>query len=93
MTERNHDHDNIGPDEAETDRLGQVSGPPKDQPELNRAQAEANAPPDAVAEGGAADGDPINTSDSSGLRQDDEAAGELRKKQYRDGAGIVSGTD
>jgi hypothetical protein len=77
----------------EADRPGQVSGPPKDQPELNRAQTESNAAPDAVAEGGASDGDPINTSDSSGLRQDDEAAGELRKRQYKNGAGLVSGTD
>jgi hypothetical protein len=65
----------------------------ENQPEENRAQAESNAPPDAVAAGDASDADPINTSDSSGLRQGDEASGELRKKQYRDGAGLVSGTD
>lgn len=59
----------------------------------NNSQSETDAAPDAVAEGDAAGGKPANTSDSSGLRQDDEASGELRKKQYKDGASLVSGTD
>jgi len=64
-------------------------------PEENRAQAGSDAAPDASGE---PRGDRLNNSDradgrgsdANGLPAFDEADGDLRKKQYRDGAVLVS---
>ena len=64
-------------------------------PEENRAQARSDAAPDASGE---PRGDRLNNSDradgqgsdANGIPAFDEADGDLRKKQYRDGAVLVS---
>ena len=67
-------------------------------PEENRAQRDSDAAPDASME---PRGDRMNNSDrahgrgsdANGVPEFDEAAGELRKKQYNEGAEIVSRID
>ena len=67
-------------------------------PEENRAQRDSDAPPDAST---GLRGDEINNSDraggqgsdANGIPAFDEAGGDLRKKQYDDGAEIVSRID
>jgi hypothetical protein len=66
--------------------------------EENRAQAQSDAAPDAFGE---PRGDRMNVSDradgrgsdANGVPAFDEAAGEARKKLYRDGAALVSKID
>ena len=67
-------------------------------PEDNRAQRDSDAPSDASVD---PRGDAINSSDRAGGRGSDangvpafdEADGDLRKKQYKDGAELVSKID
>jgi hypothetical protein len=77
------------------DRRPPSAEPAQISTEENQSQRDSEAPADAAGAigRGAAAGRPLNTSTSSGLRQDDEEAGELRKKQYDKGATIVSETD
>jgi hypothetical protein len=69
--------------------------PQDDNREENQAQAQSDAAPDAVAEGG--DGSsPTDrvTSDAGGFSEADEAAGEQRKRIYKEsGSPIVSRID
>ena len=66
--------------------------------EENQAQRDSDAPPDATSD---ARGDRLGNSDradgrgsdANGIPAFDEADGERRKKQYRDGAEIVSRID
>ena len=67
-------------------------------PEENRAQRDSDAAPDASVE---PRGDDFNNSDraggrgsdANGLPAFDEASGDLRKKQYNEGAELVSKID
>jgi hypothetical protein len=63
-------------------------------PEENQAQANSDAAPDASGDRSTnsdrADG---HGSDANGLAASDEAAGEERKKLYREGASLVSRID
>ena len=73
---------------------GEVTG----NAEENRAQRDSDAAPDASME---PRGDDMNNSDraggqgsdSNGIPEFDDAGGELRKKQYEEGAEIVSRID
>jgi hypothetical protein len=67
-------------------------------PEENRAQRDSDAPPDATVD---PNRDRLNNSDraagrgsdANGLPSFDEAEGVQRKRQYQDGAELVSGID
>ncbi len=69
-----------------------------DNPETNQAQRDSDAPPDATGE---PRGDRLNNSDRAGGRGSDangvpafdEAEGEQRKRQYDEGADLVSRID
>lgn len=64
-------------------------------PEENMGQAQSDAAPDAVGMGGGEepDRDDGRGSDANGVPAFDEADGKQRKRQYRDGADLVSGLD
>jgi hypothetical protein len=71
----------------------EVAGNPED----NRAQRDSDTAPDASVE---PRGDELNSdraggrgSDANGVPAFDEAAGDLRKKQFDQGAGLVSRID
>lgn len=70
--------------ERDVDRVDDVSAPR----DVDDTTADAATPP-----AGLAPSEPVNTSDSSGLRVADPARGERRRKAYEEGAEIVSGTD
>jgi hypothetical protein len=82
-----------------TRRPGPGGDPLQQNPEENRAQAQSDATADEV--GDRLDPDYTEQSDrahgrgsdANGIPEFDERAGEQRKKQYRDGAKIVSGMD
>jgi hypothetical protein len=82
-----------------TKRPGPGGDPRQRNPEDNRAQAQSDATADEV--GGRLDPDWTEQSDrahgrgsdANGIPEFDEAAGEQRKKLYRDGAEIVSRID
>jgi hypothetical protein len=82
-----------------TRRPGPGGDPIQRNPEENRAQAQSDATADEVGDRLAPDYTEQSDrahgrgSDANGIPEFDEAEGELRKKQYRDGAEIVSGTD
>ena len=67
-------------------------------PEDNRAQRDSDAPPDATSDAG---GSEFNNSDRAGGRGSDangvpsfnESEGAQRRRQYKDGAELVSGID
>ena len=66
--------------------------------EENQAQRDSDAPPDATTDSrgdrlGNSDRADGRGSDANGIPAFDEADGERRKKQYRDGAEIVSRID
>ncbi|HEX9368877.1 MAG TPA: hypothetical protein VF921_19760 [Vicinamibacterales bacterium] len=63
--------------------------------EESQSQAQSDATPDAVAEGGDNSSPTARpTSDASGLSESDEAAGEQRKRIYKDsGSPLVSRID
>lgn len=82
-----------------TRRPGPGGDPMQRNPEDNRAQSQSDATPDEV--GDRLDSDFTERSDrahgkgsdANGLTEFDEAAGEQRKKLYRDGSEIVSRID
>ena len=75
------------------------SHPMRDVGEENRAQRRSDAPPDTSVETGR--GDIIEETDrddgrgstANGIPAFDEDAGKKRRRQYKDGAGLVSETD
>ena len=89
------------------DKLGASIGNPRTNPEDNQAQVQSDAPPDAVggvgdidATGGAgspareeSDRDRGRGSTANGVPAFDEDDGAQRKRQYKDGATLVSGLD
>ena len=82
-----------------TRRPGPGGDPMQRNPEDNRAQAQSDATADEVGDRLDADFTEQSDrahgrgSDANGIPEFDEAAGDQRKKLYRDGAGIVSRTD
>jgi hypothetical protein len=71
-------------------------------PEENRAQSQSDATPEEIPRrGDPGDRDLRETSDrargrgstANGIPEFDEDAGDLRRRQYDDGAGVVSGID
>jgi hypothetical protein len=88
---------------AEQDERPRPHGDPLDKavannPEDNRAQRDSDAPSDATADPRASE---LNMSDRAGGRGSDangvpsfdESEGAQRKRQYEDGADLVSGID
>jgi hypothetical protein len=82
------------PSKAHGDPLEHVIA---NSPEENRGQRDSDAPPDATTDrsdrfnnSDRADG---RGSDANGVPAFDEADGAQRKRQYEEGAGLVSGTD
>jgi len=79
------------------DPFERVVGNPRNDPDDNQAQVQSDAQPDAV--GGAATGreetdrDDGRGSTANGVPVFDEDDGALRKRQYKDGADLVSGLD
>jgi hypothetical protein len=73
--------------------------PLADEIEPNQAQRQSDAPPDATAGehpdelGGSSDREGGRGSSANGLPAFDEDAGEVRRKQYKDGAELVSRID
>jgi hypothetical protein len=84
-----------GPSKPHGDPLEDIIA---NSPEENRAQRDSDAPPDATDP---ASGDRLNNSDradgrgsdANGLPAFDEASGARRKRQYDDGADLVSEID
>ena len=79
------------------DKLGASVGNPRHDREDNQAQVQSDAPADAVGGGAPAreesDRDGGRGSDANGVPAFDEADGAQRKRQYKDGATLVSGLD
>ena len=88
---------------AEQDERPRPHGDPLESviannPEDNRAQRDSDAPPDATSDAG---GREFNNSDRAGGRGSDangvpsfdESEGAQRRRQYKDGAELVSGID
>jgi hypothetical protein len=75
------------------DKLG--VGNAANNPEENQGQNQSDAPPDAVGVGGReeTDRDGGRGSDANGVPAFDETDGAQRKRQYKDGATLVSGLD
>jgi hypothetical protein len=63
--------------------------------EENRAQRQSDAPPDATVDPDIVDRAEEKGYDNTanGIAPFDEAEGEIRRRQYRDGAGLVSRLD
>jgi hypothetical protein len=61
--------------------------------EPNAAQRQSDATNDAVALGGVEEPTAGTASDANGLSAADDAEGERRRKQYKDGATLVSKLD
>jgi hypothetical protein len=83
------------------DKLGASVGNPRNNPEDNQAQVQSDAAPDAVGGTGSGDSPPREESDRdrgrgssvNGVPAFDEDDGARRKRQYKDGATLVSGID
>jgi len=77
------------------DKLKDAAGNTRDNAEDNQAQVPSDAQPDAVAGIGSEeiDRDRGRGSSANGIPASDEDDGELRKRQYKDGAELVSGID
>ena len=79
------------------DKLGNVAGNARNNPEDNQAQVQSDAQPDAAGgiRGGReqSDRDDGRGSSANGVPVFDEDDGALRKRQYKNGADLVSGTD
>ena len=78
------------------DKLGNVVGNPRNNPEDNQAQVQSDAQPDSVGAGNGreeSDRDNGRGSTANGVPVFDEDDGELRKRQYKNGADLVSGID
>ena len=83
------------------DKLGASVGNPRNNPEDNQAQVQSDASPDATGGMGSGDDSPREESDrdhgrgssANGVPAFDEDDGAQRKRQYKDGATLVSGLD
>lgn len=80
------------------DKLKGAAGKPRNDPDENQAQVQSDAQPDVVggiSAGGReeSDRDRGRGSTANGVPEFDEDAGAQRKRQYKDGAEIVSGID
>jgi hypothetical protein len=80
------------------DKLTGAAGRQRNDPEDNQAQVQSDAPPDVVGGPEApvreeSDRDRGRGSTANGVPVFDEDDGALRKRQYRDGADLVSGLD
>jgi hypothetical protein len=77
------------------DKLAGAVGNPRTDPEDNKAQVQSDAPPDVVGAGGREDSDRDRGrgSTANGVPVSDEDDGALRKRQYKNGAELVSGID
>jgi len=84
------------PSRPHGDKLTAAVGNPSNDADDNQAQVQSDAPPDAVGAGRReeSDRDGGKGSTANGVPvsdEDDEDAGALRKRQYKDGADLVSG--
>lgn len=77
------------------DKLAGAVGNRRTGPQDNQAQVQSDAPPDAVGAGGReeSDRDRGRGSTANGVPVSDEDDGDLRKRQYKNGAELVSGID
>lgn len=76
------------------DKLGPAVANPRNDREDNQAQVQSDAPPDAVGGvGEESDREGGRGSTANGVPAFDEDDGALRKRQYKDGATLVSGID
>jgi hypothetical protein len=77
------------------DKLDPAIGTNRNEPEENQAQVQSDAAPDAVGAGGreVSDREGGRGSTANGVPASDEDSGNKRRKQYRDGADLVSGID
>ena len=80
------------------DKLGEVAGNSRNNPDDNQAQVQSDAAPDAVGGIGGggredSDRDDGRGSTANGVPVFDEDDGALRKRQYKNGADLVSGID
>jgi hypothetical protein len=76
------------------DKLAGATRPQPNDREENQAQVQSDAPPDAVGSTGEeTDRDRGRGSTANGVPVFDEDDGAQRKRQYRDGADLVSGLD
>lgn len=80
------------------DKLGGAVGNPRHDPEDNQAQVQSDASPDVVGGTGRpareeSDRDRGRGSSANGVPAFDEDDGQQRKRQYKDGADLVSGLD
>ncbi len=79
------------------DKLLDGVGNPRNNPEDNQAQVQSDAQPDAVGGMGSgreeSDREGGRGSTANGVPVFDEDDGELRKRQYKNGADLVSGID
>lgn len=80
------------------DKLKDVAGNPRNNPEDNQAQVQSDAQPDAVGGIGGggreeSDRDGGRGSTANGVPAFDEGDGAQRRRQYKNGAELVSGTD
>lgn len=77
------------------DKLNSSVRNPRQDAEDNRAQTQSDASPDAVGTGGREESEREGGRGSSanGVPAFDESDGRQRKRQYKDGADLVSGLD
>ena len=80
------------------DKLAGSVGNPRNDPGDNQAQVQSDAPPDAIGGTGRpareeSDRDEGRGSTANGVPAFDEDDGARRKRQYKDGATLVSGLD
>ena len=77
------------------DKLAGAVGNSRNDPDDNQAQVQSDAQPDAVGAGGReeSDRDEGRGSTANGVPVFDEDDGALRKRQYQNGADLVSGLD
>ena len=77
------------------DKLDPVIGKHRNDPDENQAQVQSDATPDAAGAGGREvnDRERGRGSTADGVPASDEASGDRRRTQYRDGADLVSGID
>jgi hypothetical protein len=80
------------------DKLQGSARPERHNPEDNQAQVQSDAPPDVVGGTGApvrdeSDRDGGRGSTANGVPAFDEDDGAQRRRQYKDGADLVSGLD
>ena len=77
------------------DKLNPSTGDSRNDQDENQAQTQSDASPDAVGSGGREEStrDGGRGSSANGVPAFDESDGAQRKRQYKDGAELVSGLD